>query len=250
MFYTPIVMAEEIIVQQGVGTEGRILPFDEFVFKEPRCDLEPRYDRDGTFVGGCDYIPEDVAAETGMHGCYEYAFDKARSEPMSESVMKRAAHQIGVHAAAHGLKHVRVVKHGGEPLLRGAGELAAFSEEVPDTIRAQSPSTDVHLGIQTNGLHLAPARAEDEPDAQAMLTILKSNGYQVGLSLDGDQEAQDRHRRGPRGNSTYDRVVEAARRLREKEIDWGILCVIDTNNDPITTVESLAAWVPNSISSA
>jgi uncharacterized protein len=70
----------------------------------------------------------------------------------------------------------------------------------------------------------------------------------VGLSLDGDQVAHDRHRTDPRGKSTYDRVVRAAELLRDSGIKWGILGVIDTDNDPVSTVKSLASHDPGSIS--
>lgn len=234
-------------MQQAIGASEGVLPLDEFVFKEPRCDLEPHRDRYGNFVGGCDYVPPEYAAATNRHGCYQYAFGIDRSPPMSEAVMRQAALQIGRHAATHELEQVRIIKHGGEPLLRGAAELALFSDVVPQVITSQSPGTRVRLYMQTNGLRLAPKKAKDEPEAEQLLSILKDKEYTVGLSLDGDREANDRHRRDARGGSTYDRVVKAARRLREKGIPWGILCVIDTQNDPVATMESLASHQPDSI---
>ena len=153
-------------------------------------------------------------------------------------VAEQGARRIGEHAIAHNLRDVRIIKHGGEPLLGSAEDLDEFSGKVRGVITAVSPDLAVHLGIQTNGTQLN----EEKRD------ILERYGYQVGLSLDGNREANDRHRRDRRGESTYDRAVHAAELLRDSNITWGILCVIDTDNDPITTVESLASHEPGSIS--
>src|ERR1700722_3738001 len=74
-------------------------PFREFVLKiHSRCDLACRY-------------------------CYMYqmADQSWRSRPkrMSEATLDLVASRISEHARTHSLKMVRVVFHGGEPLLAG-----------------------------------------------------------------------------------------------------------------------------------
>lgn len=216
-------------------------PFTEFVLKgTSRCDLQPRFNEKGEFVGGCDYIPESLGALTNVHGCYEYANDMWMGLPkwMNPDVTKQAALRIGEHAKRHSLPHVRVIGHGGELLMATPQWLDQFSTIIESEIAGQSPDTKLQFFVTTNGRHLN----------QAKLDVLKKHGYKVGLSLDGDREANDRHRRDRHGESTYDSVVAAARLLRENDANWGILAVIDTRNKPRTVLNSLASHMPKSIS--
>jgi uncharacterized protein len=232
--------------QQEAVVDAPLIPFDEIVVKtNTLCDKMPRYDRDGVFVGGCDYVPVAEAEITNKHGCYEYENNMWRSQPprMSDEVVLKGAQRLGEHAGAHSLQDMRVIRHGGEPLLDSAEQVDWFSTTVRTGITTQSPDTNVHMGIQTNGLALAKEGKDGDK-----LAVLKQHNYQVGLSLDGDREAQDRHRTGPRGESDYDKVVYAAKLLRDSGVTWGILCVIDTDNDPVATVKSLASHEPGSIS--
>jgi uncharacterized protein len=203
--------------------------FTEFVFKtQSNCNLRTRYDLGGIAIGGCDY-------------CYEYAADSTwRDEPplMDVAVMRQGARRIGEHALLHSLGDVRVINHGGEPLLSSAKRLDVFSTVVGETIGQIASDTKVHLYIQTNGTLLSEEKLE----------VLRRHRYTIGLSLDGDKTANDRHRRTRAGKSTYEGVDGAARMLKASGLPWGILSVIDTDNDPIQTLEALAQYEPRGIS--
>lgn len=58
---------------------------------------------------------------------YEHADQGWRRQPMTMSgpTLRAAAKRIAEHAAAHGLRRVRIVLHGGEPLLLGREGLRA-----------------------------------------------------------------------------------------------------------------------------
>ncbi|HZM64665.1 MAG TPA: radical SAM protein, partial [Candidatus Saccharimonadales bacterium] len=218
---------------------GDVIPFTEFVRKgTSRCDLQPRY-VDGVFVGGCDYVPEAESTKTGNHGCYEYANDlwKDQDAFMSDKVDLKIARRIGTLAADHGLPAVRIIDHGGEPLLRPAEQIDAFSTMIRHEIRALSPNTEVYLGMTTNGMKLTDEK----------LAVLKKHEYSVSLSMDGDRIAHDRHRRNRHGGSTYEQVVKAATLLRESGLSWRILAVVDTDNDPTTVLDALASHQPPSM---
>jgi uncharacterized protein len=199
----------------GLRASGqRAVPFREFVLKvHSRCDL------------ACDY-------------CYMY--EKAdqgwRSQPslMSASVVEASVARIAGHAEEHGLKSVRVVLHGGEPLLAGA----AFVGNLARRVRAAMPAgTRADLVIQTNGTRL------DGP----MLDVLASNGIRVGVSLDGDQAATDRHRRYPSGRGSYAAVARTLGLLNEsryRHVYGGLLCTVNLENDPVETYEALAGFRP------
>jgi uncharacterized protein len=170
---------------------------------------------------------------------YEHPDQSWRSRPvvMSESTMRAAAHRIGRHAATHALPVVHVVLHGGEPLLAGRPRIAALAGFFRETMPA---GTEVRFGMQTNGILLDEAWCE----------VLVTEGIRVGVSIDGDQAANDRHRRYLNGRGSYAEVVAAIRLLgqpRHRAAFAGLLCTIDVHNDPVATYEALLALDPPTI---
>jgi uncharacterized protein len=62
------------------------------------------------------------------------------------------------------------------------------------------------------------------------------------MSIDGDRAANDRHRRYSDGRSSYGQVIAAIGLLnssRFADLYAGLLCTIDTANDPLVVYESL-----------
>jgi uncharacterized protein len=115
---------------------------------------------------------------------------------------------------------------------------AAFIEDLAQRIRgALPPRTRVDLVVQTNATQL------DRP----LLDVLARNGIRVGVSLDGDQVATDRHRRYPSGQGSYESVARACELLRSadyRHIYGGLLCTVSLENDPVETYEALATLGP------
>jgi uncharacterized protein len=167
---------------------------------------------------------------------YEMADQGWRRQPriMSPAVTDAALAAIAAHADAHGLDVVRIVLHGGEPLLAGA----AFLEDIAQRARAAMPTgTRAELAVQTNGTLLG----------RPILEMLRRNEIRVGVSLDGGPAATDRHRRDPRGRGSYTAVAAALDLLREeryRDIYGGLLCVVSLENDPEETYDALAAFGP------
>ncbi|KAB8196562.1 FxsB family radical SAM/SPASM domain protein [Nonomuraea phyllanthi] len=189
-----------------------ITPFRQFVLKvHSRCDL------------ACDHCY-----------VYEHADQSWRGRPkvIAPHTVDRVAARIAEHVTRHGLERVDVVLHGGEPLLAGHERLSAIAT----TLRA---ALDGHcrlgLHVQTNGVRLDDRFCE----------IFAEHGIRVGISLDGDRAANDRHRRYASGRSSYDQVIRAVERLRgRRELYAGLLCTVDVANDPIAVYEALAALRP------
>lgn len=167
---------------------------------------------------------------------YEHADQSWRRQPftMSPETIALAAARIGEHARRHSLGAVTVILHGGEPLLAGAAaiELAARA------VRGAVPGgTSVDVRLQTNGLLL------DDP----MLEVLRRNEIYVGVSLDGDATANDRHRRFAHGGGSHAGVARGVRRLRQprfRHLFSGLLCTVDVRNDPLAVYEGLLAFDP------
>ncbi|MEU3163375.1 FxsB family cyclophane-forming radical SAM/SPASM peptide maturase [Streptosporangium sp. NPDC006930] len=187
-------------------------PFRQFVLKvASRCDL------------ACDHCY-----------VYEHADQSWRGRPvvMSDETIAWSASRIAEHARRHELPEIHVVLHGGEPLLAGRDRLARVADEL---LGALGGVCAVDLRIHTNGVLL------DEK----FCALFAERGIKVGISLDGDRVANDRHRRYADGRSSYDKVIRAVELLRRHpELYAGLLCTVDVANDPVLVYEALADLEP------
>jgi uncharacterized protein len=170
---------------------------------------------------------------------YEMADQSWREKPvrMSEATIEASAARIAEHATSHQLTSVSVVFHGGEPLLAGKKRLEFAARSLRNILPADIA---LDLSVQTNGLLLD----------NDMLEFLEQTNIHVGISLDGDRQANDRHRRDIRGSGSYERVEQALHRLRQPRyahLFRRILCTIDLQNDPVETYEALISFGPPSV---
>ncbi|WP_188300996.1 FxsB family cyclophane-forming radical SAM/SPASM peptide maturase, partial [Streptomyces sp. CBMA156] len=193
------------------------LPLTQFVVKmHSRCDL------------ACDHCY-----------VYEHADSSWRSRPkvIADGILAKAAERIGEHAAAHRLPAVRVVLHGGEPLLAGPDRLRRAAR----TLRAAlPPGCALDLRIHTNGVLLSRDFCE----------LFAEQDVKVGISLDGDKAANDRHRRFADGRSSHPQVLRAVALLNEPEyrhLFAGLLCTMDVGNDPAAVYRALAELRPPAV---
>ncbi len=192
----------------------RPTPIRDFILKvHSRCNL------------ACDYCY-----------MYEMADQGWRRQPrrMSRQVLEWTAQRICEHARTNRLSEVQVVLHGGEPLLAGVGHLRYALETIT---AAAEPDVEVAFSVQTNGVLL------DE----LFLDLFAEYGVSVGVSVDGDEEGHDLHRRRADGRGSYRDVVGGLERLTVPRYRWlfgGLLSTIELRNDPITTYESLLTFGP------
>ncbi|MDC0766069.1 radical SAM/SPASM protein FxsBH, inactivated beta-hydroxylase extension form [Streptomyces sp. HD] len=170
--------------------------------------------------------------------CYMYELEdqswKTRPTVISQETVAQVAQRLSDYAKAHLLDSVAVILHGGEPLLVGPARLRRICEEITHTL---SPVTTVDLHMHTNGLLLHERHLE----------ILKEFDVKVGVSVDGDQTANDRHRLDRKGRSSYEKVLRGIERLRAPEylnLFQGILCTVDVENDPVTVHDALTRLQP------
>jgi uncharacterized protein len=195
----------------------RPTPFRDFVLKvHQRCNL------------ACDY-------------CYVYTMAdqtwRHRPVVMTEEVWRAGAWRIGEHARRHDLAEVRVILHGGEPLLAGGELLSSIAGAVRSALPA---ATRLEIGLQTNGLLL------DEPT----LRRLRDESILIGVSLDGTRADNDRHRRHANGRGSYDSVHRALTLLadpRYRPAYAGLLCTVDPRTDPVGCYHGLLGYQPPTI---
>nr|WP_308311400.1 radical SAM/SPASM protein FxsB, inactivated metallohydrolase extension form [Streptomyces sp. D2-8] len=167
---------------------------------------------------------------------YRHADQSWRRMPplISETTLRQVARRLSEYACEQQLGSLSVILHGGEPLLAGPARLRSICAELT---RALAPTTDLDLHIHTNGVRLNRAHLE----------VFREFDVTVGLSLDGDRAANDRHRRDHRGRSSHERVVRGLELLRLPEyrhLFQGLLCTIDVANDPVLVHDALTGLDP------
>ncbi|MFK0010537.1 FxsB family cyclophane-forming radical SAM/SPASM peptide maturase [Streptomyces sp. NPDC091027] len=193
----------------------RPCPIRQFVLKtRSRCNL------------ACTYCYVYAMADQGWRG---------QPAAMTAATATRAAQRIAEHAAAHALTRVDLVLHGGEPLLAAPADLAAPVRAVRAALAATAPHTRVTATVQTNGTLLTRGR----------LTALASAGIRVGVSLDGGLPAHNARRVDHTGRPGFGAAARGLRLLaRHPDSYAGVLCVVDLDQDPVETYESLLAFAP------
>ncbi|WP_329133998.1 FxsB family cyclophane-forming radical SAM/SPASM peptide maturase [Streptomyces sp. NBC_00670] len=193
-----------------------LVPFRQFLLKiHSRCDL------------ACDYCYMYEAADQSWRG---------RPRHMEPDTVRRTAALVAAHAREHRLAEVRVVLHGGEPLLVGARRLDELLGILTDTLDGVAVPRFV---LQTNGVRLG-----QDP---ALLDVLERYGVRVGVSLDGTAADHDRHRRRADGRGSHAATVRALDLLAagpHRHLYAGVLCVVDLAADPVGTYEALLAHTP------
>ncbi|MBL8511506.1 MAG: radical SAM protein, partial [Betaproteobacteria bacterium] len=124
--------------------------------------------------------------------------------------------------AEFNLSQIRIILHGGEPMLMGKERFDAmcslFSERLAEQVT-------LLLSMQTNAMLV------DEE----WIALFDKHQVAIGVSLDGPREINDRHRIDKRGRGTYDRTVQGIRCLQAAIVDdrlspIGLLCVVDPAN--------------------
>ncbi|WP_432103647.1 radical SAM/SPASM protein FxsBH, inactivated beta-hydroxylase extension form [Streptomyces sp. bgisy091] len=193
---------------------GPLVPFREIVLKvHSRCDL------------ACDHCY-----------IYEHADQSWRTRPksISDEAISWTARRLAEHASKHALDSMSVILHGGEPLLAGPARLRQVCEELTS---AMDGIAELDLRIHTNGVQLSPR----------YLDLFDEFDVKVGISLDGDRVANDRHRLFANGRSSHPlvlRAVELLRQDRYRHLDLGLLCTIDVRNDPVAVYDALVDLGP------
>jgi len=173
--------------------------------------------------------------------CYVYqlADQSWRTKPkiMSMVVLRKSAMRIAEHARQHELARVRIILHGGEPLLAGK----RFIRDAAAILRTEIPSgVQLEITAQTNGVLL---------DEEFLATLLAC-GIGLGVSLDGHADAHDQRRRHLDGRPSHAQVTRALRLLggvRFRPLFRGLLCTIDLAAEPLSVYSELLSFGPPTI---
>lgn len=172
--------------------------------------------------------------------CFIYKHDDSRwrRQPklMSAATVRQLCRRIIEHCTTFGKTDVLFILHGGEPLLGGVKHL----RDLIQVVECEFGPTGLicKLAIQSNGLLFT----EEIGD------LLVEKRINLGISLDGTPEFNDRFRRHFNGQGTS-RELEAKLRLLARPpynaIFSGFLAVINPDADPIETYDYFAQFNPS-----
>ena len=133
---------------------------------------------------------------------------------MSDEVLERYIRQL---IDSHQTPDVTIAWQGGEPTLMG---LDFFRRAVAYARQYQKPGTRIEHTIQTNGTLL-----DDE-----WCRFFKEHEFLVGISIDGPRELHDAYRVDKGGKPTFHRVMQAARLLRQHDVQFNTLTTVHAAN--------------------
>ena len=106
--------------------------------------------------------------------------------------------------------------HGGEPLLKPR----AFYEKALRLQQQYARGRMVSNSIQTNGTLLDDSWCE----------FFKTNGWLVGVSIDGPSVFHDEYRQNRHGEASFQRVMNGISRLNRYGVEWNALAVVNDFN--------------------
>jgi uncharacterized protein len=162
--------------------------------------------------------PAGSICNLDCHYCYylkkKHLYPKSESFRMPEGILEK---YIVQHINASPEHVIRFSWHGGEPTVLG---LDYFRKIVALQHKHQSANQRITNGIQTNGILL------DEDWCR----FLATEGFVVGLSLDGPQEMHDRYRVTKDQKPTHEQTMRGYKLLQQHQIDCDILCVVHAHN--------------------
>lgn len=141
--------------------------------------------------------------------CYEWATGPDQMMPFEV-----AARLVAAALSDPSHDHVRITWHGGEPTI---APTRFYERMLAVQARFRRPGQSVQNAIVTNGTRLTPE----------WLDFIAENRFGVTVSLDGPPELHDRYRIDVRGRPTHARVLAGLTALRERDIPFGLLMVID-----------------------
>lgn len=130
---------------------------------------------------------------------------------ISSEILDAVIDRIAAHLSRHATRQFSITLHGGEPMLAQPALIRRFAT------RAKTEIGDgLSIGMQTNATLVT-----DE-----WLDVLADCRIQPGVSLDGTGAIHDRHRIGHDGRGSYADAERGFRRLQDRGLAPGILCVV------------------------
>jgi uncharacterized protein len=162
---------------------------------------------------------------------------KNQPKIMADKVVDALLEKTLLHCRQHQIKEFLFGFHGGEPLLAGFEFYVKFVTKARQVLL---PEVKPFFSVQTNATLLTEEWCE----------LLGRLGIQIGISLDGIPEDNDRFRIDHAGKGSYTRIVKGLKTAQQSpylKTAPGILSVININSDPVTTYQHLKSLQVKSV---
>lgn len=166
-----------------------------------------------------DQILVKLAAECNLRCTYCYWFkdqEVLRLAPvMKEEVVSKFLERLREHIISHEIRAIRLILHGGEPLLFGKRRFAQLMKSLR-SLQAET-GCNIQVGITTNAVMVDPEWSK----------LFRYFSMGVTVSLDGPQAIHDRRRVTRSKRGTFERVTAGLKLLTEQSVPVGCLSVLD-----------------------
>jgi len=185
-----------------------------------------QFERDMRFGAGAGMeIILKITERCNIACTYCYFFfagdESYKSHPayIHDDVVDGLARFLSEGRRSYDLRRVRLILHGGEPLLLKKSRMTQLLVKIGEACSGM----EFQVTLQTNAMLV------DEE----WIEIFKQHRVTVGVSLDGPKWIHDKYRVDKRGRGTYDRVLQGVRLLQNAHSDGrlqaapGLLAVIN-----------------------
>ncbi|TLX26750.1 4Fe-4S cluster-binding domain-containing protein [Chryseobacterium indologenes] len=176
-----------------------------------------------------------IASRCNLNCSYCYMYNlgdntyKNQPKLMSKETIENIYNRIIEHCEEHNIKNFSIILHGGEPLLAGQKYIEDF---VNTGNRMAEGKVNFRYNLQTNGILLN----ED------IVNSLEKLRVDIGVSLDGPKEVNDKNRFYHNGKGSYDDVIKGINVLlnnKSYKERTGLLSVMNIDSDPIESYEHI-----------
>lgn len=184
-----------------------------------------------------------IASKCNLNCSYCHIYNHAdtgwKKQPafIDMATFQKFCDRVLEHCQAYDKKNVRVILHGGEPLLAGAKRLSQMAGIVKSTLIANN--INAVLSLQSNGLLFTDDIGK----------CLRKNNISIGISIDGPPSVNDLYRVDHRGNGQSQLLEKNINLISAKyrDVFSGFLTVVNPATDPVAVIKYLLSFNPPSI---
>lgn len=137
---------------------------------------------------------------------------------MSAAVLDEVTRYIRGAVQISQIKSVVIALHGGEPTLANAERIREFCKKLRVELSGQ---VALRIAIQTNAVRIRPE----------WISLIRDESMSIGVSIDGEQETNDKYRVDHKGRGSYERIKNGIEQLKAELPDWrerlGAIAVLD-----------------------
>jgi uncharacterized protein len=174
-------------------------------------DLEMTNDERGGGLSSHTFMIMKATRLCNLRCTYCFSWRDGPNQTMTFPILARATRDVLANTST---KQVDFIWHGGEVTLLPT---AFFKKALWLQNHFRKPGQIIRNAVQTNASILS-----DE-----WIAFLKACEFHVGVSIDGPQELHNARRITKSGQGSWQNVIEGIEKLRQSEIPFGILMVVD-----------------------